>query len=108
MVIRGAARSASFTHAVAVRGAAIPYPIRCQRFGGVTFALLQVAQWRMDLFRRRFGRDPDPNEPLFFDPANDNPIPVPDAEMCRQVIAAARAAQVNVRLLLKHLGITEP
>jgi hypothetical protein len=108
MVVRETARSASFANARAARGATIPRPIRCQRSGGVTFALLQVAQWRMDLFRRRFGRDPDPNEPLFFDPGNDNPMPVADAEMCRQVIAAARAAQVNVRLLLKHLGITEP
>jgi|GEM_PF-4567115 hypothetical protein len=100
-------RSPSAATDLSTRRAAAPRAIRCHRQGGFTYALLQVARWRMNLFRRRFGRDPDPSEPLFFDPSHDLPTPAADAEMCRQVIAAAQSTQVNVRLLLKHLGITE-
>ena len=32
---------------------------------------------QLDAFRKRFGRDPRSNEPLFFDPDHDGPDPIP-------------------------------
>src|SRR5260370_171985 len=40
---------------------------------GIAAALIAVAQVRYEAFRERFGRDPEPEEPLLFDPAKDKP-----------------------------------
>ncbi|WP_173980469.1 hypothetical protein [Magnetospirillum sp. UT-4] len=35
--------------------------------------LIGVLELRRDLFERRFGRPPQPGEPLFFDPNSEQP-----------------------------------
>jgi hypothetical protein len=32
---------------------------------------------RLACFRAKFGRDPAPNDPIFFDPDSDQPVPLP-------------------------------
>jgi len=70
-------------------------------------ALLKVAICRYGMFLKKFGRDPRPEEPLFFDPACDAPIEANRKEMRRQVIDAARSLRVDVRSLLAFLKLEE-
>jgi hypothetical protein len=37
----------------------------------------QALQERLSCFREKFGRDPSPNDPIFFDPHSDQPVPLP-------------------------------
>ena len=43
-------------------------------------------------FREKFGRDPGPNDPLFFDPTKDEPEPLEDIE--EAVLAAMHKADL--------------
>lgn len=42
--------------------------------GGEVFDALEE---QIELFRKKFGRDPLPEEPIFFDPAESTPVPYP-------------------------------
>ena len=37
---------------------------------------------QLDAFRKKFGRDPAPGDPLFFDPEKDEPTPMSHDEHC--------------------------
>jgi hypothetical protein len=37
----------------------------------------QALQERLCRFREKFGREPSPNDPIFFDPDSDQPVPLP-------------------------------
>ena len=68
-------------------------------------ALLKIASLRFQAFRDRFGRDPYPDEPLFFDPTQDEPVAPESAEMRSQLLAAASATRSDHSSLLKHFGL---
>ncbi len=68
-------------------------------------ALLKIATVRFQAFRDRFGRDPFPDEPLFFDPEQDQPVPPASDEMRSQLLAAASATRSDRSSLLKHFGL---
>lgn len=68
-------------------------------------ATLQVFRMRYRAFFERFGRDPEPDEPLFFDPAQDEPIPPEPAVIRAQVLAAASAAGVDGRMVLGFMRV---
>ncbi len=70
-------------------------------------ALLKVAICRYGMFLKKFGRDPGPEEPLFFDPARETPVEANRNEMRDQVIEAARCVQVDARSLLAFLELEE-
>jgi hypothetical protein len=72
-----------------------------------TWALLRVSEHRFRIFNERFGRDPEPDEPLFFDPSKDRPVAADPSETMEQVIAAASAAKVDARPVLKFLGFEQ-
>jgi hypothetical protein len=40
--------------------------------------VVEELRWQEDLFREKFGRDPGPGDPVFFDPDADEPRPLPD------------------------------
>src|SRR5262249_37253923 len=61
------------------------------RQSGLQAALIKIASIRYQAFRERFGRDPLPDEPLFFDPISDEPTASATAEMHGQLLAAASA-----------------
>ncbi|HJU29305.1 MAG TPA: hypothetical protein VJ718_09045 [Candidatus Binataceae bacterium] len=73
-------------------------------FDSLAAALLQVAQVRYEAFRERFGRDPEPNEPLLFDPTKDEPTAANWADRQMQVLTAAVASNVDAILVLQYLG----
>jgi hypothetical protein len=67
--------------------------------------LLKIASVRFEAFRDRFGRDPFPDEPLFFDPTRDEPVAPASAEMRIQLLAAASATRSDRASLLKYFGL---
>jgi hypothetical protein len=67
-------------------------------------ALLEVAKVRFALFREQFGRDPDPDEPLLFDPDQKEPTVATHADGRVQVISAAMASDVDAAAVLTLLG----
>jgi len=88
--------------------------IRCRRreradgaSQGLEHALLKVAICRYGMFLKKFGRDPGPEEPLFFDPACEAPVEANRKEMRRQVIEAARSVRVGAESLLAFLKLEE-
>ena len=68
-------------------------------------ALLKIASVCFEAFRRRFGRDPFPDEPLFFDPSRDQPVAPASAEMRIQLLAAVSATRSDRASLLKYFGL---
>jgi len=67
--------------------------------------LLKIASVRFEAFRVQFGRDPFPDEPLFFDPSRDQPVAPASAEMRTQLLAAASATRSDRASLLKYFGL---
>ena len=54
-------------------------------------ALLQ----QREAFRAKFGRDPGPSDPLFFDPDADTPVPMSPDRMERDLADAAKKAGLD-------------
>jgi hypothetical protein len=53
-------------------------------------------------FREKFGRDADPEDPLFFDSDADEPQPIPEAqqdELMSQILRAASRAAIPPELI---------
>jgi len=67
--------------------------------------LLKVASLRYREFYERFGRDPEPDEPLFFDPEQSEPKLADHRQTRMQVLAAASIANVDAKPLLELLGL---
>jgi hypothetical protein len=47
-----------------------------------------------EAFRAKFGRDPGPNDPVFFDPSKDQPTPIEPVDMEADVLAAMSKANL--------------
>jgi hypothetical protein len=43
--------------------------------------LAQAMNQQLQMFRQKFGRDPGPEDPIFFDPDADTPVPMPIEKM---------------------------
>jgi len=56
---------------------------------------------QLDAFRKKFGRDPAPGDPLFFDPEKDEPTPMSDDEQTGMV---ADLIQAMVRIGRPEFG----
>jgi hypothetical protein len=72
---------------------------------GLVAALFEVARVRYAAFHARFGREPEPNEPLLFDPMQDDPTPATVTERVHQIAEAAKAVNVDASVILQLLGI---
>ncbi|MGO9063081.1 MAG: hypothetical protein ACLQU2_37815 [Candidatus Binataceae bacterium] len=72
----------------------------------MAMATLEVFRVRYQAFCDRFGRDPEPDEPLFFDPEQEQPV-APDSSAIRlQIIAAASVARVDARLVMDFMRLS--
>lgn len=49
------------------------WPGRRRKAPPMSLELIGVLEYRRDLFERKFGRPPQPGEPLFFDPEAEEP-----------------------------------
>ncbi len=68
-------------------------------------ALFEVLRLRFERFRERFGRDPEADEPLLFDPDFDEPVVTSDEQSRMQVTTAALAAEVDPTAVLRWLRL---
>lgn len=78
---------------------------RREAISSVETAILKIAKVRYLAFRERFGRDPFPDEPLFFDPSFDQPTAPPSDEMRDQLLAAASVTRAECGPLLRFFGL---
>lgn len=69
-------------------------------------ATLEVFRLRFQAFCDRFGREPEPDEPLFFDPELDQPVAPESAVIRSQIVAAATAARVDARLVMEFMRVS--
>jgi hypothetical protein len=67
--------------------------------------MLKIACLRYKIFRAKFGREPGPNDPLFFDSTKDQPLAAGFVEMCAQVRDAAAATRSDCATVMKFLGL---
>jgi hypothetical protein len=72
----------------------------------VRCSMIKVIQYRFRAFRQAFGRNPLPNEPLFFAENSASPKPARKSQMLRQVTQAADAAKAPLEPLLKLLELS--
>ena len=73
----------------------------------IASALLEIARIRYEAFRERFGRDPEPNEPLLFDPREDQPVAATAADRTLQIVSAAMICNVDAGVVLDYLGLNQ-
>ena len=90
----------------------------------ITPELKQVLDRQMEMFREKFGREPEANDPIFFDPNSDTPKPMPrnlshaDGTQSREVFVhhivvgfeartKARTRMVQTRIS-RLFGVTAP
>lgn len=71
---------------------------------GIAAALIEIARIRYEAFRERFGRDPEPDEPLLFDPREDEPTAANSSDRVLQVVSAARLCNVDANTVLNYFG----
>ena len=50
-------------------------------------------------FIEKFGREPVPDDPLFFDPDADTPQPYPEEKFTEEIVESMREAGVDERLI---------
>jgi hypothetical protein len=82
----------------------------CRRIGSrqsddIGTAMLKIARMRYQIFRDRFGRDPGPDEPLFFDSSQSEPVVAGATEMSAQIMDAAVATRSDYMSVMKYLGL---
>jgi hypothetical protein len=62
---------------------------------------------QLESFRKKFGREAGPDDPLFFDPDYDVPTPLTEKKVKRKLVEAARKAGLDVDRVLRGLGFED-
>ena len=62
---------------------------------------------QLKAFKEKFGREPGPNDPVFFDPDADAPQPISIEKLRAVVIEAARKAGLDPARALRTFGFDE-
>ena len=62
---------------------------------------------QQESFKEKFGREAGPDDPLFFDPDYDEPRPLTEPKVKRELIEAARKAGLDVDRVLRDLGFED-
>lgn len=71
----------------------------------MTDELAEAVRHQIVLFEERFGRPPGPDDPLLFDPDQDEPAPLdPDKFLAEVERASARAGMPEVGAAVRELG----
>lgn len=70
-------------------------------------SLMEVVNHRFGIFRQKFGRDPLPDEPLFFDPEADLPVQASPLQVHAQLADACRETGVGPSELTNFWNLAE-
>ena len=70
-------------------------------------SLMEVVKHRFGVFRLKFGRDPLPDEPLFFDPGADSPVQASPVQVGAQLADACRETGVGLSMLTSFWNLAE-
>ena len=57
---------------------------------------------QLKAFRKKFGRDPGPEDPVFFDPKKDVPTPMDEAEMGAILLDALQKSGAPPQIIYAH------
>jgi integrase len=57
---------------------------------------------QLEAFRQKFGRDPGPNDPVFFDPDADAPQPISEEALRQATLTAMRKAGIPPHLIYAY------
>lgn len=69
--------------------------------------LSQFMYDQLAAFRAKFGRDPEPDDPVLFDPDADTPTALPPDRQRQMAIDAAKRVGMDPQQLLSLLRINE-
>jgi len=69
--------------------------------------LNEAIRQQLESFKEKFGREPGPDDPLFFDPDCDVPTPLTEAKVKRGLAEAARKAGLDVNRVLSAFGFED-
>src|SRR5262245_52705467 len=67
---------------------------KVDRVAKMTPVVEEALRHQLDAFRKKFGRDPGPNDPVLFDPDADVPTPMSLADYDDEVLAAMNKANL--------------
>jgi integrase len=60
---------------------------------------LEAIERQLEAFRRKFGRDPNDNDPILFDPDADDPVPLSDEKYERTMIEAMAEVGISQAMI---------
>ena len=60
---------------------------------------LEAIERQLEAFRRKFGRDPNDNDPVLFDPDADDPVPLSDEKYERMMIEAMAEVGISEAMI---------
>ena len=60
---------------------------------------MKALEQQKELFREKFGREPGPGDPIFFDPDSDTPIPVDEDLIKTDIVKAMASAGIDPALI---------
>ena len=66
--------------------------------------LAEAMKQQMKSFKEKFGREMGPDDPIFFDPDCDIPMPLSEAKLKKELTEAARKAGLDVDRVLRGFG----
>ena len=69
--------------------------------------LYEAIRQQLESFREKFGREPGPDDPLFFDPDCDVPIPLSESKLRKELSEAARKAGLDINRVLNAFGFED-
>lgn len=72
------------------------------RVEGEQMLLDEAIQEQLEAFRAKFGRDPLPHEPIFFDPEKDVPSPMDPGVAEAEVLEAMKAAGIRPEIIYAY------
>ncbi len=64
----------------------------------------EIIESQLAMFKEKFGREPEPNDPIFFDPDSDTPQPYSEEELKQGLIEDALEAGIDPVKALLHFG----
>ena len=62
----------------------------------------QAIERQLDAFRKKFGRNPRPEDPIFFDPDADDPVPITQEKYDEAMVEAMTTAGLDPVLMYAY------